>query len=129
MTTINGIKITKWRRAMYWAYRKLFPFFLGVPPSVFIQSYHNIEFGDGIWIASGVSILARNHKIDNPDEHDKVKKVKIGNYCWIGANAVILPGVELGDNTVIGAGSIVTKSFPKGNCVLVGSPAKKLYDF
>ena len=44
--------------------------------------------------------------------------------CWIGFNAVILPGVILGDNTIVGAGSIVTKSFESGHCVIAGNPAK-----
>lgn len=39
-------------------------------------------------------------------------------------NSVILPGVELGDHTIVGAGAIVTKSFPGGYCVIVGNPAK-----
>ena len=43
-------------------------------------------------------------------------------------NCVILPGVELGDNTIVGAGSIVTKSFKEGKCIIAGNPAKKLRD-
>jgi acetyltransferase-like isoleucine patch superfamily enzyme len=39
-------------------------------------------------------------------------------------NAMILPGVHLGDNTIVGAGSVVTKSFPEGNVVIAGNPAK-----
>ena len=39
-------------------------------------------------------------------------------------NCVLLPGVILGDNTIVGAGSIVTKSFPMGSCVLAGNPAR-----
>jgi acetyltransferase-like isoleucine patch superfamily enzyme len=39
-------------------------------------------------------------------------------------NAVILPGVTLGDHTIVGAGSVVTKSFENGNCVIAGNPAK-----
>ncbi|MDT4068951.1 type 8 capsular polysaccharide synthesis protein Cap8J, partial [Staphylococcus aureus] len=50
--------------------------------------------------------------------------VKIGNYSWIGMNSVILPGVELGEHTIVGAGSVVTKSFPEGNVVIGGNPAK-----
>jgi len=50
--------------------------------------------------------------------------VYIGDYCWIGANAVILLGVHLGPHTIVGAGSIVTKSFPEGYCVIAGNPAK-----
>ena len=41
-------------------------------------------------------------------------------------NAVILPGVELGDHTIVGAGAIVTKSYPEGYCVLVGNPARPI---
>lgn len=43
-------------------------------------------------------------------------------------NSVILPDVTLGDHTVVGAGSVVTKSFPDGYCVIVGNPARKLRD-
>lgn len=49
--------------------------------------------------------------------------VKIGNYCWIGGGAIILPGVEIGDNSVIGAGSVVTKNIPE-NSVAAGNPCK-----
>ncbi len=41
-------------------------------------------------------------------------------------NAVILPGVTLGDHTVVGAGAIVTKSFPDGHCIIAGNPAKEI---
>lgn len=52
------------------------------------------------------------------------KDVVIGSNCWIGMNAVILPGVVLGDRTIVGAGGIVTKSFPNGHCIIAGNPAK-----
>ncbi len=41
-------------------------------------------------------------------------------------NSTILPGVEIGNNTVVAAGSVVTKSFPDGNCIIGGVPAKKI---
>ena len=41
---------------------------------------------------------------------------------------MILPGITLGDNTIVGAGSVVTKSFPEGNCIIAGNPAKKIRD-
>jgi len=50
--------------------------------------------------------------------------VRIGEKCWIGMNSVILPGVTIGDNTVVGAGSVVIKSFPDGNCVIAGNRLK-----
>jgi acetyltransferase-like isoleucine patch superfamily enzyme len=52
------------------------------------------------------------------------KDVIIGKKCWIGMNSVILPGVCLGDHTIVGAGSVVTKSFPDGNCIIAGNPAR-----
>ena len=49
----------------------------------------------------------------------------IGKNCWIGAGAILLPGVTVGDNTVIGAGSVVTKDLPAG-VVAVGNPCRVL---
>lgn len=48
----------------------------------------------------------------------------IGDKCWIGMNAMVLPGVVLSKGTIFGAGSVVTKSFEQGNCVIAGNPAK-----
>lgn len=84
----------------------------------------NITIGKGTWIANNVGIVTSNHKIDNLEDHEKGKDVNIGMDCWIGMNAVILPGVQLGNHTIVGAGSIVTESFPKGHSVLAGNPAK-----
>lgn len=58
------------------------------------------------------------------NSHDEPKDVNFGKYCWIGMNAIILPGVTLGNCTIVGAGSVVTKSFIQGNCVIAGNPAK-----
>ena len=52
------------------------------------------------------------------------KNVVIGTNSWIGMNSVILPGVKLGEKTVVGAGSVVTKSFEEGNIVIAGNPAR-----
>ena len=53
------------------------------------------------------------------------KPVHIGRNCWIGAGAIILPGVSIGDNTVVGAGSVVTHDLP-ANVVAVGNPCRVL---
>lgn len=85
-----------------------------------------IVFGDNCMVGPKTSILAITHPLD-PAERSKgigiPKDVIIGNNVWLGANVTILPGVELGDNVVVGAGSVVTKSFPK-NVVIAGNPAK-----
>lgn len=52
----------------------------------------------------------------------------MGMYYWIGMNSVILLCVELGNHTIVAAGSIVTKSFKDGYCVIVGVPSKKIED-
>lgn len=91
----------------------------------YFQNYNaKIILGRGTYIAPNVGIITANHKKDNLDEHDQGKDVIIGEKCWIGMNSMILPGVHLGNNTIVGAGSIVTKSFEEGNCVIAGNPAK-----
>jgi galactoside O-acetyltransferase len=51
--------------------------------------------------------------------------VHIGRNCWLGAGVIVLPGVKIGDNSVIGAGSVVTKDIP-ANVIAVGNPCKVL---
>lgn len=83
-----------------------------------------IHVGKGTQIANGVAIITANHNLEDITIHSDGKDVFIGKECWIGSNAVILPGVCLGDHTIVGAGAVVTKSFPDGWCVLGGVPAK-----
>ena len=88
----------------------------------------HIYIGRGTWIAMNVGIITTNHSIENPDEHDVPQNVVIGKNCWLGMNSVVLPGVTLGDHTVVGAGAVVTKSFPEGYCVIAGTPVRKIKD-
>lgn len=83
-----------------------------------------ITIGEGTWIAPNVGLITANHDLNNLEEHSSAKDIMIGSNCWIGMNSMILPGVELGDKTIVGAGSVVTKSFKEGNCVIAGNPAK-----
>lgn len=84
----------------------------------------HITIGRGTWIAQGVGIITENHDPTELSRHLPSEDVVIGKDCWIGMNAVILPGVRLGDCTIVGAGSVVTKSFEGGNCVIAGVPAR-----
>lgn len=105
---------------------------LGLSPGCYIQGMNGIEVGINVRIAPGVKIVSANHNVNNYDKHDPTPPIKIGDNIWIGANAVILPGVEIGNHTVIAAGAVVSKSFPEGNCILGGVPAKiikKLPDY
>ena len=82
----------------------------GYMPGCYIQGGGKIYIGDYTQIGPGVGIISANHDLYNNKQSIK-KNVEIGKYCWIGMNSVIMPGVKLGDFTIVGAGSIVTKSF------------------
>jgi len=93
--------------------------------SCYIQGGNGIEIGDYTIFAPGVKIISSNHNSEiSNSEWIKRKPIKIGKYCWIGANAIILPEVELGDYTVVGAGTVITKNFPEGFVVIAGNPAR-----
>ncbi len=86
----------------------------------------HIYVGDYTMIAPNVVISTAGHPI-LPELREKAYQynmpVHIGRNCWIGAGALIMPGVTIGDNTVIGAGSVVTKDIP-ANVVAVGNPCR-----
>ncbi|WP_282780623.1 acyltransferase [Phaeodactylibacter xiamenensis] len=95
----------------------------GYNPSIYIQGTGKLIFGNYTTVGQNTGILSGGH--DVYDHRILLKKeTKIGSYCWIGMNSTILPGVVLGDNTVVAAGTVVTKSFPEGNCIIGGVPAK-----
>lgn len=82
-----------------------------------------IEIGDNAQLGPGVTITTTEHDYSHTDKSETFNKVIIGTRAWIGANATILPGVTIGENTVVGAGSIVSKDLPP-NVVAVGVPAR-----
>ena len=94
-------------------------------PGCYFQGINaKIYIGKGSMIAPNCGLITTNHDINDLNKSAKGKDIKIGKKCWIGMNSMILPGVELGDHTIVGAGSVVTKSFKEGNCVIAGNPAK-----
>ncbi|MBN2894193.1 MAG: acyltransferase [Bacteroidales bacterium] len=96
---------------------------------VHIWAEGGVEIGDNVMIASHTAITSATHnpKIKQFNKENIFKKVVIGNNVWIGSHVVIFPGVQIGNNCIIGAGSIVNKDIPD-NCVYAGVPAKKLYE-
>ena len=88
----------------------------------------HIYIGDYVQIGPNITIATANHPID-PELRKRGlqynKDVHIGNNVWIGANTIIVPGVTIGDDTVIGAGSVVTKDIPS-HVVAVGNPCRVL---
>ena len=94
-----------------------------------IDATGDVEIGDGTVIAPEVWMYSRTHNFDCSVEalpFDNVvlaKKIYIGKYVWIGARAIILPGVSIGDGAVIGAGAVVSRDVP--SCaVAAGNPAR-----
>jgi len=96
-------------------------------PGVYFQNFlARISLGEDCYIAPHVGFITANHEVGDLHSHSEGKEIIIGDRCWIGMNAVIMPGVILGSDTVVGAGAVVTKSFPAGKVVLGGVPAKPL---
>ena len=95
----------------------------GYSNACYIQATNGIEIGDYVLIGPGVGLISADHDPADPGKHRDAPPIKIGNRCWIGKNAVILPGVELGDRVVVGAGAVVTRSFP-ARSIIAGVPAK-----
>lgn len=86
-----------------------------------------ISIGNNVTIATGARLITHDNSICKvvPDLTDFFGKIKIGNNCFIGAYSIILPGVTIGDNSIVAAGSIVTKSV-QPNSIVAGNPARKI---
>jgi len=82
-----------------------------------------IIIGDESQFGPGVTITTTEHDYTKSELPEIFKQVTIGKRVWMGSNVTILPGITIGDNSVIGAGSVVTKDIPP-NSVAVGVPAK-----
>ena len=88
----------------------------------------HIYIGDCTMLGPNVVLATAGHPID-PQLREKALQynlpVRIGRNCWLGAGVIVMPGVTIGDNSVIGAGSVVTKDIPE-NVVAVGNPCRVL---
>lgn len=85
-----------------------------------------VEIGDNVFFAPNVAVYAAGHPVHHIARNSLYEygiPVKIGNNVWVGGNTVILPGVTIGDNTVIGAGSVVTRNIPS-NVIAAGNPCQ-----
>ena len=88
-----------------------------------------IDVGDDCLIAAGCLFVDHDHGIEltrrMAEQPSKTARIRIGNNVWVGANSVILKGIQIGDGAVVGAGSVVTKSIP-ANEIWVGNPARRM---
>lgn len=101
-----------------------------VNSNTYINAVGGLEIGNNVLLGPNVVISSGEHQFKDkqiPITLQKIvcKKIIIENDVWIGANAVIMPGIKLAEGTVVGAGSIVTKS-TEPYSVVVGVPAKKI---
>ena len=85
-----------------------------------------VTFGDNVFIAPNCSFYTAGHPLDVELRNKKIEyalPIHVGNNVWIGGNVVVVPGVTIGDNTTIGAGSVVTHDIPSG-VVAAGNPCR-----
>lgn len=95
----------------------------------YFEARGGITLGEHVLIGPNVTIVSFNHALQPASGEARVNSpaviapVVLGNNVWVGANAVILPGVTIGDGAIIGAGAIVTKSVEPGT-VIIGTAAR-----
>ena len=89
----------------------------------------DVEIGEGAQIGPGVQIYAADHPRDPAQRRNGLefgRPVHIGPFAWVGGGAIILPGVTVGADAVVGAGSVVTRHVPRGVTV-AGNPARPIF--
>ncbi len=87
-----------------------------------------IELGDNVYIGPSCGLYTAIHPTEYKIRNTGLEQalpIKIGNNVWLGGGVIVLPGVTIGDNTVVGAGAVVTKDLP-ANVLAVGNPARIL---
>jgi acetyltransferase-like isoleucine patch superfamily enzyme len=92
------------------------------------EGFGRIDIGRDVFLGPQVMILTSTHDIDEDgrvERNPTCKPVRVGDRCWLGARATVLPGVTIGEGTIIGAGAVVTKDCKPG-AVYVGVPARQL---
>ncbi len=85
-----------------------------------------ITIGDDVQLGPNVALLTATHPVEPGPRRDKweaAEPIMLGDNVWLGGGAIVLPGVTIGADTVVGAGAVVTRDLPAG-VVAVGNPAR-----
>lgn len=97
---------------------------------VYLNGRSGITIGDNVTLSRGAKVISTGYDLDlffqkGERVHFTDRPVYIGNYCWVGADAIILPGVKItGEKVVVAAGAVVTKDITESKVVVGGNPAK-----
>lgn len=83
----------------------------------------SIEIGEHCQLGPGTTITTTEHDYRDPKLAEIFRKVTVGKRVWTGSNVTVLPGVTIGDNTIVGAGGVVKQDLPP-NCIAAGVPAR-----
>lgn len=90
----------------------------------YIQAMNGLRLGRNFLFAPGVKLISADHDFYDREKSKPGKRITIGDNVWLGANVIVLPEVEIGNNCIVGAGSVVTRSFPEDGLVIAGNPAR-----
>ena len=96
----------------------------GYAKGCYIDGRNGIIFEENVITGPNVSIISQNHNPLDFNTYKQGNPIIIRKNSWLSAGCIILPEVELGEHTIVAAGAVVTKSFPEGNQVIGGNPAK-----
>lgn len=95
----------------------------GMSLGCYIQARNGINLGNNVFFGPGVGLISSGHCKEDYYHFEKTGPIVIGDDVWVGMNSVILPGVNIGNNVIIGAGSVVTHNI-KSDSIAVGNPCK-----
>lgn len=104
----------------------------GYAKGCYIDGRNGIVFEENVITGPNVSIISQNHDLTNFNKYLEGNPIIIRKNSWLSARCILLPEVELGEHTIVAAGAVITKSFPEGNQVIGGNPAriiKKIGDY
>lgn len=99
-----------------------------IVPNITTTEPYLIEIGNNTTLAGGVSLCTHDNSVSKiiPNCTDIFGKIRIGNNCFIGQNAIIMYGVTIADNTIVAAGSVVANSFVDEGIIIGGNPARRI---